>query len=258
MQLAAHNNHGPMIAVPPTTDMGLVFPFDRRSSKFDRSFYSPALTDGRASSEQIETFLKGVEKLIKKKSRGIKLFMGLFIFFVITGFLGLFCVISDIDYLDESTDIDDLFTYFMGYLLAVIFYALLLQLYIRRKQRKAKKSVKSYMKKNGQAFNEQGLRWNAPMFFPQWIELWKDYKGMPGFTQSAPVQNFNTGYMLPQQQPQMVQAQPQQAFQKNVNGNAGLRYQSNNVEDTCVAQPLLSPPSRQIEMGHYYPNNNAF
>jgi hypothetical protein len=261
-----HSQQGAFIAIPPTTDLAVVFPFDKSTKKFDRSFYSPALTDGRVSSEQVESFLREAERIIKKKYNPIKIVLALFTCFVVFGLLGLFCMITDDTFIDES-DIDDIFLYMMGYFGAVIFYAVLMHFYIRRKQRKAKKCVKSHIRKHAQAFAAQGVRWNTPLYFPQWIELWKDYKGQGqvAYGQQPAVQAFNNVYpVLPQQIPQIAQypqaLQYTQNLQNNVNGQThqAPKYQSNNMSGNGMAQPLLAH-QQQIEMGSYQaPNLNSY
>ena len=54
-----------IIAIPPTTDYTVVFPHDALAKRFDTGFYSPALTDGRASREEIEQVLREVEAVRK-------------------------------------------------------------------------------------------------------------------------------------------------------------------------------------------------
>jgi len=67
-----------MMIIPPTTDMALVFPFDHENKRFDKGFYSPSLTDGRASQEQIEHFLKEAEEAFTQKLKWLRRFKAYF------------------------------------------------------------------------------------------------------------------------------------------------------------------------------------
>ena len=55
------------IITPPTTDMALVFPLDQRKVKFDRNFYSPALTDGKISSDAWNYSFVMLKKFLERK-----------------------------------------------------------------------------------------------------------------------------------------------------------------------------------------------
>ena len=41
-------------------------------------------------------------------------------------------------------------------------------------------------------FDSVGLRWSLPPNFPKSIELWKDYKGKPGYVDQASEKNENS------------------------------------------------------------------
>lgn len=205
---------------PPTTDFALVFPLDRTKRKFDKSFYSPALTDGRMSTEQLKIFLKDIEKIVKKKLRPIKAVMIAYFMAMFIGVFSLFVSLVDEtdDYnfndLDDSynttttasdnTDYDltydDTFdsficSFFVFFFLLMIG-GILLQAFIKNRHRKARKCAQSIIDNHHHIFAAQGLRWNLSMGFPHWIELWKDYKGQTNF---APVQNTNYGVQAPLQ-----------------------------------------------------------
>jgi len=43
--------------------------------------------------------------------------------------------------------------------------------------KKARKTVQEVVYRHSSVFANAGLRWNVPLAFPHYIELWKDYKG---------------------------------------------------------------------------------
>jgi len=152
------NKRGPYILIPPTTDDCLVFSYDRKDNKFDKSFYSPALTHGRVSYQQLESFLGEAERILKKKIAPVKKALTIFSCFAILGAVSLvflmFSMISDdldYDYDSEVTitnddDFDEfeslLFVIF-AYMFGVIFYGIIFNLYSRKRYRKARKSIQA-------------------------------------------------------------------------------------------------------------------
>jgi len=244
--------------VPPTTDSALVFPYDKSNKRFDRNFYSSALTDGRTSSEQMDSFLKEVEKKFHKKISKVNKLNKFFACTAILGFAILvlygMCIINDSDmYMDDGDDFesyddgDTFFTAMMGYFFAVIFYSVILQVYSNRKHKKARKSVQGVIDKYSPAFAAQGLRWNIPLPFPEWIELWKDYKGQSSYSQSiAPSQG--TYALPPAQSPITYQyPMPQQNMPRNP-----LSPQIRTLYPSLMAQPLLA----QQNQNHTQENTN--
>jgi len=167
------------------------------------------------------------------------------------------CIINDSDtYMDDddynSSDYDDFdsfFTALMAYIFGVIFYSIVLQVYSNRKYKKARKSVQGIIDKYSPAFAAQGLRWNLPLPFPEWIELWKDYKGQHSYAQSiAPTQGV---YALSHQGPTTYQyPMPQQNVPRNP-----LSPQVRSIYPSLMAQPLLAQQNQSQEPTNYLPPN---
>lgn len=243
-----YGQRGPIIYVPPTTDSALVFAYDKSKKKFERNFYSPVLTEGRSNTEQIESFLSKVEKKISKKMDKINKLTTVFTIASIFGFVVLilfgFCIFNDDDsyygYGDDVSgydydDVDGFFVALMVYLFTILFYSLLLQFVTRRKQKKARKSVERIIEKHAGEFAAQGLRWNMPLCFPHWIELWKDYKVQNTYPQAlaAPQGTYNfTNNQIPQ-------AYQLPMPQHNIPRNP-LNVQPRQIYPSLMAQPLLS------------------
>jgi hypothetical protein len=242
-----YGQRGPVVYVPPTTDSALVFAYDRSKKKFDRKFYSPVLTEGRSNTEQIESFLSKVERKINKKMDKINKLNKFFAIASIFGFVVLilfgFCIFNDEDsYGDDDDfsgyaydDVDGFFVALMVYLFTILFYSLLLQFITRRKQKKARKSVERIIEKHNGEFTAQGLRWNMPLAFPHWIELWKDYRVQNSYPQAlaAPQGAYNfTNNQIPATYQYPM---PQQAIPRNP-----LNVQPRQIYPSLMAQPLLS------------------
>jgi len=211
--------NGRFLVTPPTTDMSLVFTYDQRKNKFDRNFYSPALTDGKISYEHMELFLRDAEEILRKKIGKVKTLFKLFTLWVIVGlftmmflafdFLGTIDIDSDEVDTYEDDGLDAAFMTIVGYTFFVVFVALLLCKFHRRSQNKARKAIQGLIDKKYPMFAAQGLRWSMPGHFPHWIELWKDYKAQTPYIQ----QGYQTyaPFALPmptQVVPQQYLAQP--------------------------------------------------
>jgi hypothetical protein len=226
MTTIRHPHKGPYLASPPTTDYALVFNYDKSNYRFDRGFYSPALTDGRVSYDQMQLFLNELDRIVRRKLRPIATLTAVFAILVFCGFFGLllscFGFFDDSDYnFDDNTtntntntdtdfdydfddQVDSFFASMILYFLFVIIGAALLQAYSLRRHRKVRKCAQSLIDRNAATFAPLGLRWNLPMHFPYWIELWKDYKGQISYPQvtAQPYLNNNTNntYMTPNQE----------------------------------------------------------
>jgi hypothetical protein len=163
----------------------------------------------------MELFLNELERIVKRKLRPVANLTAVFGILVFGGFFGLIlsCMgfFDDSDYIfdDDSSDyffddqVDSFFGYMLTYLFFVLIGAVFLQVYSSRRHRKARRCAQSLIDKNYAAFAPLGLRWNIPMHFPYWIELWKDYKGQTSYPQVTaqpyPNNNNNNTYVTPTQ-----------------------------------------------------------
>jgi len=274
----ASRNRGGYVVTPPTTDFCLVFPYDRKSNTFDKSFYSPALTHGKVSFQQLDSFIGEAERILKKKIDPVKKVWSLFGWFALLGVVFIACLMFtmmsddlDDDYnsdsmaanIDDSDEVDSLFIVLMGYMFGIIFYALICGIYSCKKHRKARKAIQTLVDRNSQMFAAQGLRWNVPKYFPRWIELWKDYRGQQAQCMCGqmlqPYDNFTTlnqGQIIqnqyqqyPQQDNQQLQIQVQPQYTLQIPSN--IRTYSNKP----LGQPLLNTTQNQ-EIGQYVPPNS--
>jgi len=238
--------NGRFLVTPPTTDMSLVFTYDQRKNKFDRNFYSPALTDGKISYEHMELFLRDAEEILRKKIGKVKTLFKLFALWMIVGlFTMMFLAVDSLDTIDMDIDssddgfegdgVDAAFMTIIGYMFFVVFVGLLLCKFHRRSQNKARKAIQSLIDKKYPMFGAQGLRWSMPAHFPHWIELWKDYKApaqapyiQQGYQAFAPYALAMPTQIVPQQ----FMAQPQYARPQ-------VQSEPRHEQRGGLAQPLL-------------------
>jgi hypothetical protein len=281
----AYRNKGPYIPTPPTTDFSLVFEFDRKHNKFDRSFYSPALTHGRASLQQIDSFLGEAERILKKKIGPVRKLLAIFAFFAIAGFTAFFLLMlsmmtGDLDYgyYDDTSDdsiivnngdtLDDtdaLLIALLGYLGGLIFYSILFSVYRSRRYRKAKKAINTLVERYSPVFAAQGLRWNIPKHF-RWVELWKDYREQAQCVCGGQMLQQTYGNFVIPIQGQMVQQPQYQAFPQQNQQQLQIQYQPQpvpvpqnitnalNNQNRPLSQPLLNQGQNR-EISQYVPPN---
>ena len=196
-----------IIAIPPTTDYTVVFPHDDLAKRFDTGFYSPALTDGRASKEEIEQVLREVEAVRKP-------FASKIVSAVCCYILSLFAAIGGFIFLMISVGGgpggDMIPFYIIGYIAFLVAIIVVFALRIKSITEQMKTKCREVLDRQNQNFASRGLRWHIPVHFPRWVELWKDYRAgaiaqpiyMPPVNQQpyspvpnygAPNQNMNMG-----------------------------------------------------------------
>jgi len=182
----------------------------------------------------------------------------------IIGLYGI-CVFTESDFDDDDFDgydeIDNFFTVFVGFLFATVFYSIILSIYSKRSYRKARKCVQRLIEKHNPEFASMGLRWNIPLSFPQWIELWKDYKGQNTFEQNMGAQPQHA-YTLPIQ---TIQNKPLSQYpnlppliQQNSTNNQNQpqpNYKGNMMNLPLLAQQSQDStvyiPPHQLNYGNY-------
>ena len=161
-----------ILTVPPTTLTTIIFPFDHTEKSFDSGFYTPGLTDGRTSMEEITNILK--EVATTRNTISTKIWPTSFCFLIT--FLGSIAAFtcSMIAWSDVMVDFIALSIISFLAVLIAIFVLFLVQ--ISKITNEVKAECKMVAEKHNQIFASRGLRWNIPRDFPTWIELCKDYR----------------------------------------------------------------------------------
>jgi hypothetical protein len=182
------NRNANLGALPPLNQALIVFKYDRRLNLFDTHNYYTGLTDERLSVEELNHFLDYICSLISTKSSPNKSRFNPIHIFVILMLvcLGVGIVIAIVFYIkaasntsSESSTIDvSAYKIFVAAIVIafVIAFGCALRIYLRmNKNSKTRKLIESFIQTQEVNFAERGLRWNVPIQFPRWIELWKDY-----------------------------------------------------------------------------------
>jgi len=191
------NSDNAIIVVPPTTSITVIFPFNAADKKFDSSFYSPALTDGRASFEEISQFLAEIEAVRPTAaSQGGPSACRLFcLFLLLILWIARFI-------LQTHMNVDLIPFAIVFVVILVIFVIIILVLSSGGTRNESQAKCQAIVEKYNQNLASRGLRWYLPVSFPQWVELWKDYPqnqgaisqpiSMPSVNQQPyyPVQNY--------------------------------------------------------------------
>jgi len=276
------------ILIPPITDSTLVFPLDQETKKFDKSFYSPALTDGRFSSEQVNNVLNEIEETHKKKLkvlRALRIYLGTA--FVVGFFILMLFTTTVLSNLGDYSDYEDsdtkqqgnlrhgsnydyyeleaeeelflLWGGWMFFFFGALFWSIVLAIYSKYSLNKARKGVQAAVDRNNQFFPNHGLRWNLPKNFPHYIELWKDYRGL-NFNQTPlqPPQIYLTvppSNQVPtpikKQNHEQEQTQLYSNFNQIVDQNGYISFQPN-----LISKPFLNNHLNALngqENGNYTP-----
>ncbi len=187
------------LQLPTTNPNTIVFPSSDEG--FDLNAYSPVLTDGRASTEEVVQVLKELESLKRPLSKRKTFTVIAFILIFLSLGVG-FGVTLNIIITRRPTLIGVVIAPFFIFLFLGILCFMGALKRIRDEQRKGANAVISQA---NLVFASKGLRWVLPYAFPNWIELWKDY-AMPS--------NSNSSYYVPPHEGQYSHFQrPGSSFQ---------------------------------------------
>jgi len=179
--------------------------------------------------------LSQFEAILKEGRRGNGVLTCLFLIFFFGGFALTVTLMNTV--FDSDSSSGSMFMIPVGYMILFAIFGILMAKRGRNSLRKSKMACQDLINRNNQ-FQAVGLRWNLPMNFPTWVELWKDYRGAPGGYpnyQMAP--NYNP--MIIGGGPQYQNTYPQQTgfyapppvvgnedqYQYQPGGNAGYNYQ---------------------------------
>ncbi len=166
------------ISVPSSVNGVIIFPVDKEEGKFDSSKYSPELTQGAISTEEIEHFLQGIDDFVEPIFQSdvlsdAKSFSMMIILLMILLFVILEGVTMSADI--PTFVVAPIFVVLMLVLAAV--YAILDRIatsYVKKKIKEANEKIGTYLQIHNGAFKEKDYFWIAPVGFPYWIELHKE------------------------------------------------------------------------------------
>jgi len=192
-------HHRRIIAIPPTTAYTVIFPFDAAGKRYDCGFYSPGLTDGRASAREINQVLAEIEATRASMASKIVRLVCLWILFIFVT-VGLF-VAGLLSTVGGSPGLIPFVV--VGFFVLVILASYFMIKGLQKNSNEMKKKCQAVCEKhNEEGFAARGLRWHIPVMFPRWIELWKDYQSQqPGYILPVSQQPYlnNDLYVPPNQ-----------------------------------------------------------
>jgi len=154
---------------PSSSDSVIVFPWNSSHQKFDRKFYSSDLTQGRASSDDINQVLTLFELIfprIPSSSIFLTSWTLRFLFPMIV------MILFELNRVFRNSD-------FAWSLLSIYWVVGLIHLFSERyeKREQAKAELEEVLKMVQPAYIKRGLRWRVPEELGGWIELMKDENG---------------------------------------------------------------------------------
>ncbi len=227
-----------IIAIPPTTAYTVVFPYDATGQRFDTGFYSPGITDGRASADEIHHVLADIDSV--RKPFAAKMTSAICCYIVsLMAVVGCY-VLGMVNIAGAAPESIPILV--IGFIVAVVAIIWVFIARVRKVNEEMKKKCTEAAARHNQNFASRGLRWHIPVHFPRWVELWKDYVNQGGqtFPGQQPV------YMPPvQQQPYANYGGPQQ---QNVGGQP--QFQQNYYQNYQQGQG-------QTNNGMYIPPNQV-
>ena len=158
-------------ASPPSSDFTIVFLYKLTDRKYNKEVYSPIMTGGRASHEEINQVLSELEALLNKIPSDLTI-LSLLLFFLFVPAILVIIYFSFSDYVNITTYG---FYFLFGWLLYMSLISIILSKWKKSKIEYVKKQTNICIKTHQEHFMTKGLRWNIPHSFPAWVDLNKDY-----------------------------------------------------------------------------------
>jgi len=146
------------VPIPPTTPQCVVFP--ENSDFVDYRFYSPALTGGRATLEEVRQALRQIHNATTSSRSMIKCNACCVLFMVIITFFFMLVMYSQKN--EDGVAACALAAVFEVLVCVTIQFCL---------KCKLESDCQEAVRRLNKTFLPKGLRWHMPKHFPKWIEL---------------------------------------------------------------------------------------
>mgnify|MGYP003578384969 CR=1 FL=1 len=131
-------------------------------------FYSPNLTDGRATFMEINQVLTAVNAIRQADTKRIRRRIGIILAYELICIL-LYC-------LHRSKNSEFLLQYVFIYVIFGLSGVAAFAFFQIKNERVLKQTVANLFQTECHFFASKGLRWNIPDSFPRWLELHKNYR----------------------------------------------------------------------------------
>ena len=155
-----------MAFVPTSTDYTIVITYSGTQKKFDRTLYAPAMTGGRATSEEVKQVLLGLENVLPKSSSTWSAVPGIFFVVALASFF----------YLQMWRNGYMMQIYSVFAVCTLILLCALVCKSDSAKHKKARAQADAFIQGVQPSFEARGLRWHLPSVFPYYVQLFKDYR----------------------------------------------------------------------------------
>ena len=182
--------------VPLSTDTVIAFPLTS-NKKFSRSIYTPEMTQGRASSDDINQTLTLLEVIFTRTPSKLSLIMSLVFQLVLPFWLLIFIIEEYTYYRFQGPKM--ILLLFLIYCIIGISYLIYKH---RRQMNTAKADIEEVIKIVQPGYLKKGLRWRIPEESRDWIELIKEYhtdvKFSSDLNEAQKSEKAESGYKPPQ------------------------------------------------------------
>jgi len=157
---------------PMTIDSPIIFPYHIESRTFERDFYSPDLTEGRASIEDVNNILSKFEQVYKEAIRRNNIVLYVCCFFLIanavcSAVLGIFVIA---EYISSKILMALVALYIMAFLDVLVL--IIARTWSSHFTKKMRADCQQIINQNAR-FSSVGLHWALPNSFPGNVVLWK-------------------------------------------------------------------------------------
>jgi len=152
---------------PSSSDSMIIFPFSPIEIKFNREFYSPGMTEGRASSYDINQVLTLLELVFPRFPTTFSYLVSCVWRFLLPAVILIIFDIGEI--LKDSTSFWIFFFVYWGFGNSFLLFQR------EHAAKKAREDLQGLLAMVQLGYMQRGLRWRIPEQHSRWIELVKEY-----------------------------------------------------------------------------------
>jgi len=188
-------------AVPNISYSGynIIVPIDKSNNKFNRAVYTPMMTEGKITSEEVNQVLNDLELVTKKLPTSCGNLMTIAHLFVLP-FIAMWILTENwycgyYDYDRYYTRTKSWSPFFIYCLIAFIYFHFGKKYQLMKVRNQADTIIQMHQSQ----FNKKGFRLFIPFNFPEWIEIQRD-----NYPQQMPMPNAHQ-YIVPQNFSQLLQ-----------------------------------------------------
>jgi len=166
-----------------TTESTITFPIDKTGKQFDSRLYTVALTDGKASTKEVKKALAELTTTldpIVHECGAYQWWSGSIPVVLILIFIWLLQYTPNELGISQNTFLVIGCVIFIGIFVTCKWCSIAVGGKSREVYTKMREECQTVIEKYNKDLAERGLRWHLPEDFPEYVELWKDYK-LEGF-----------------------------------------------------------------------------